>query len=92
MNTIKDKIKISQWCFQSNLISIKKSFKNFFSTSSALLLIMISMLSQCMAHSSSSSLEETKSVAIVIWIFYVSDFLRLFMMSFKYVLILLRYF
>ena len=30
MNTIKDKVTTSHLCFQSNLISIKKSSKNFF--------------------------------------------------------------
>ena len=38
----------------------------------------------------SLSLEEIKQNAIVNWIFHVSDFMRLFMMSFKYGLILLR--
>ena len=36
-------------------------------------------------------MEEMKVIAIVHWIFYVSDFLRLFIMSFKYGLVLLRY-
>ena len=48
----------------------------------ALTLILISML---------SLFEEVKLSAIINWIFHVSDFLRSFMMSFKYVLILLRY-
>ena len=30
MNTIKNKITTSHWCFQSNLISVKKWFKKFF--------------------------------------------------------------
>ena len=51
---------------------------------------MIALLS-CITHSSSLPLEETKLVAIVNWIFHVSDFFRLFMMSFKYGLILLIY-
>ena len=38
-----------------------------------------------------SLFEEVKLSAIINWIFHVSDFLRSFMMSFKYVLILLRY-
>ena len=48
-------------------------------------------LFECITHSSSLSLEEIKLIAIFNWIFHVSDFLRLFMMSFKYGLILLRY-
>ena len=47
---------------------------------------MISMLSlfECIAHSSLLPLEETKLIAMVDLIFHESDFLRLFMMSFKY--------
>ena len=41
--------------------------------------------------SSSLSMEEIKLFAIVNWIFHLPDFLRLFMMSFEYGLILLRY-
>ena len=37
-------------------------------------------------------LEEIKLIVIVNLIFHLSDFLRLFMISFKYSLILLRYF
>ena len=36
-------------------------------------------------------LEEIKIIVIVDWIFYVQDFLRSFMIAFKYGLILLRY-
>ena len=62
-------------------------------TQSALSLIMISMLSlfECITCSSSLSLEEIKLIAVVNCISNVSDFLRLFMMSFKYGVILLRY-
>ena len=54
---------------------------------------MISMLSlfECITRSSSLSMEEKKLFDIVNSIFHVLDFLRLFMMSFKYVLILLKY-
>ena len=63
-------------------------------TSSTLLLVMISMLSlfECITCSSSLSLEEIKLIAIVNWVFHVFDFLRLFIRSFKYSLILLGYF
>ena len=52
---------------------------------------MNSMLSlfESITCSSSVSLEEIKLIAIVNSIFNVSDFLRLFMMSFKYGLLLL---
>ena len=49
------------------------------------------LLSECITCSSSLSTEETNLFAIVNWIFPVSNFLRLFMMSFKYGLISLRY-
>ena len=46
---------------------------------------------ECITRSSSLSTEEIKIFAIVNLISYVSDFSRLFMMSFKYDLILLRH-
>ena len=48
-------------------------------------------LFECISSSSSLSIEEIKLFAIVNLIFHVQDFLRLFMMSLKYGLILLRY-
>ena len=67
--------------------------KSYFITSSASSLMMISMLSlfECTTCSSSLSMEEIKLFVIVNWIFYVSDFLRLFMMLFEHELTLLRY-
>ena len=50
---------------------------------------------ECITLSSSLSLEEIKLLAIVNWIFYVSDFLKLFMMAmmaFKYDLTSSRYY
>ena len=44
---------------------------------------------ECMTHSPSLFIEGI--FAIVNWIFHVFDFLRLFLMSVKYGLILLRY-
>ena len=63
--------------------------KSFFVTSSASSFIMIFMLSlfKCIICSSSLSMEETRLIAIASWIFHVSDFLGVFMMSFKYGLI-----
>ena len=67
--------------------------KSSFITLSALSFIMISMLSifECITRSSSLSMKKLKLIAIVNWIFHVSDFLRVFMMLLKYCLILLRY-
>ena len=68
--------------------------KSSFITSSNWSFILISMLSlfECLSCSSSlSSLEKIKLIVIANWIFHVSDFLRSFMISFKYGLILLRY-
>ena len=48
-------------------------------------------LFECISPSSSLSIEEIKLFAIVNLIFHVQGFLRLFMMSLKYGLILLRY-
>ena len=48
-------------------------------------------LFECITCSSSFS-EEKKIIVIVNWIFHVSDFLRSFMTSFKYGLILSRYY
>ena len=90
---------------QTNLLSFIDSFNLFWylflsdsksssTTSSASSFIIISMspVFECISYSSSlSSLEETKLIASINWIFYVSDFLRSFMISYKYGLILLRY-
>ena len=55
---------------------------------------MISVLSlfECFRRFSSVNLKEIKLISIVNWIFQASDFLRSFMKSFKYGLILLRYY
>ena len=54
--------------------------------SSPLSLIMTSTLSlfECIRHSKSVSLEDIKLIANVNWVFNVSGFLRLFIISFKY--------
>ena len=46
---------------------------------------------ECIIHYSSFSLEEIKLIFIVSWIFRPSNFLRSFMIAFKYGIILLRY-
>ena len=51
---------------------------------------MLSLL-QCIICSSLLYMEEIKLFAIVNWIFHVSDFLGLFMISFKYGLNLSKY-
>ena len=48
-------------------------------------------LFECITRSSPLSVEEIKLFVIVNWVFNVSDFLRLFMISFKYGLMLLRW-
>ena len=57
----------------------------------SLIMIFILRLFKCITCFSSLSLEDIKLVAIVIWIFDATDFLRSLMISFKYVLILLIY-
>ena len=48
-------------------------------------------LFDCITCSSSLSLEEIKLIAMVNWILYVLGFLRLLVMSFKHVIVLLKY-
>ena len=87
MNIIEDKpindFKLFRYLFLSDL-------KSFLIISSASSLITISLF-KCITRSSCLSLEEVKLIAIVNWIFHMLNFLKLFMMSFKYSLILLRY-
>ena len=91
--TIKDKTTTSHWCFQSNLKSIKIWFKKFFNNFICSIMnndfYVITLWINFKLFI--SSFEETKLTAIVNLIFSVSDFLRLFMMSFKYGLISSRY-
>ena len=49
-------------------------------------------LFECITRSYLLPIEEIKVFAIVNWIFYASDFLRVLMMFFKYAPNLLRYF
>ena len=72
---------------------IFRESKNYFITLCASSVIMISVLSlfECITHSLSLSIEEIFFFTIASWIFHVSDFLRLFMKSFKYGLVSLRY-
>ena len=67
----------------------KEVIEKVFITSFALSLIMTSLLSlfECIECSSSLSLEEIKVIATVNWIIHVPDFLRSFIMPFKYGLI-----
>ena len=93
MNIIEDKLSTFHQLFQIIFIPALEWFKSSSITSSAWSIIMISMLLlfECITGSSSlPSLEEIKIIVIVNWIFYVSDFLRSFMISFKYGLISLR--
>ena len=67
--------------------------KSSFVTWSASSLIMIYMLQlfECITCSSSLSLKKIRLFAMANWLFHVPNFLRLFMMSFQYGLILKRY-
>ena len=90
MNIIEDKLTTFCW-FKVAVMFIFSESKNYFITSSASSFIMIFMLSifECITRSSSLSMEEVISYC---WLnFHVSYFFRLFLMSFKYSLILLRY-
>ena len=64
----------------------RSDWKSSSITVSSLSLIMILMIPQfeSILRSSSLSIENTKLIAIVNWIFHVSNFLTLFMVSFKY--------
>ena len=94
MNKIKDKLTTFRPFFNQNLYLLRSDLKSFLITFSAFSLIMFSLLSlfQCIVCSSSLSLEEVESIAIVNWMFYMSEFLRLFLKLFKYSLIELRNF
>ena len=93
MSTIKDKITSSYIDVSSpTWYLLRSDLKSFSVTSSGLSLIMISMLSlfQCITNSSQLSLEEIKLIATVNLVFHVSHFFRLFKISLKYGLILLK--
>ena len=85
VNTIKDKITIFYGCFQPNLISKKKLFKKFLDNFICVIINLgFYVITIWMRYTLSSvSLEKMKLIAIVNWVFYVSDFLKLFM-SFKF--------
>ena len=89
INTIKDLTTIFPMMFPIWYLHSSDSKRSSIN-SSALSLIMISLLSlfECITRSSSLPLKEIKLIAIVNWGFHVSDF---FMMFFKYGLIILRY-
>ena len=72
------------------LFMLFKWIKTFFHNFTASSLNIISMLSlfEYITWSSSLSMEKINLFVIVNWIFHVSDFLRLLIMSFKYGLIL----
>ena len=62
------------------------------SSSLSLIVIFTLLLFECIIRSSSLTLEERNLIAIVNCIFHVSEFFRSSMISFKYGLILLKYF
>ena len=82
-----------RWSFQSNLIFSISESKSSSIPLSALSLIMIFILSlfECVTRPSLLSLKEIRLIVTANWFFHVSNFLRSFMISFKYGLLLLRY-
>ena len=73
MNTIKDNIIKSPWCFQSNLITIKKWFKKKFNNIICFA-INHDFYVKWIRLSLSLSWKEIKAIAIVNWIFHVVIF------------------
>ena len=61
------------------------------SASSLIMIPILSLFESIRCSWSLSSLLQIKLIAIVSWIFYVLDFLRLFMIFLKHGLILFRY-
>ena len=93
MNIVKDKITTSHWCFQTNLISLKKWFKSFFNN---FIFVVINHEFYVVALSIYYALFiivfiRNYLIALVNWIFHVSDFLRSVIICVKYGLILLTY-
>ena len=80
---------VSHWCFQSNLVSIKKFFYNFtcFITNRHFYVITL----ECISHPSSVYLEKTKLSAILNWVFDAPDFWGVFMILLRYGLFSSRY-
>ena len=78
MNTINNTINNFYWCSELNIISRRSYWKTSSITSSALSLIMISMLSVFwfIACSPPLSFKDLKVVAIMFWIFGGADFLK----------------
>ena len=93
INLIKDELTAFYW-LQVILISIFERIKKMFYNVLKCCIInrdfMLSLF-KCITCTSLLSTEEIKLIAIVSWIFYVSDILRLFMISFIYGLLWLRY-
>ena len=92
LDLIKDKINLSHWCFWSNLISIKW-FKRLFNNFNCVIINhKFNVLTLWMHYVLFIILfRRNKIIAIVNWIFYISDFLRSFMIIFNYGQILLSY-
>ena len=92
MTTTKNKITTSHWCVEWNMIAIKKWFKTFFSNLICFIINNdIYVITFWMHMLFIIIFRRNKLIAIANWIFHISDFLRLFMVSLKYGLILLSY-
>ena len=86
-----NKITTSHWLFQSKLIYVQKWFKKFFNN---FICFAINHDFYVISFWMPYTLFINILIAIVTWIFHVSDFLTLFIIPFKYLLslILCRYF
>ena len=94
MNIIADKLPTFHQFFLMILVSIKKWLKKIFNSFICFFNNHDSFVITFWLHCKLFIIifEKIKLIALVNWIFRMSDFLRLFMISFKYGLILFRYF
>ena len=84
MNTIKYEMTTFYWPFQPNLISRKNWLKNLFYN-------FIFFIINHHFYFIALQMQDMQLIAIIKWISPVSDFLRLFMISFKYGWVLLTF-
>ena len=94
MNTLKDKLTTFHWCFLPNLISKKRWLNDFFNNFICFIINRDLYVITFRMHYTLfiTVFRRNKLIAIIKWSFHVSGFLRSFMISFKYSLILWSYF
>ena len=94
MNTLKDKLTTFHWCFLPNLISKKRWLNDFFNNFICFIINRDLYVITFRMHYTLfiTVFRRNKFIAIIKWSFHVSGFLRSFMISFKYGLILWSYF